>query len=326
MTQLFGQSARKEDWDPNNLEILTALYVLDSLKGFGPQKFKSVFEHAVSPRELVSNPRLLPIKGKTGEDLARQLLEERDRLLPACKTRAEAQLDSASKHNVVLLSYGDPRYPLNAFQSNNPIPVLYVRGSIGELGRTLTVGCVGSREIREPYSNLQKSFASCACRLDFSIVSGFALGADTIGHKTALHERGGTICVMPCGLDRPFPPENKQLWSDLLDYERGVFVSEFPMGVRASSLNLRKRNKLIVALSRGVLVGQSSATGGAMNAYRFALEQRKSVSTFRHDGTDSTTGNKAIAEDPKSNGAVFPTDCPDLLSYERWLRQLSSLT
>ena len=54
----------------------------------------------------------------------------------------------------------------------------------------------------------------------------------------------------------------------------GALVSEFPFGTAASSLTLRKRNKLIVAFAQGVLIGQSSAKGGAMNAYRFALEQR----------------------------------------------------
>jgi predicted Rossmann fold nucleotide-binding protein DprA/Smf involved in DNA uptake len=78
---------------------------------------------------------------------------------------------------------------------------------------------------------------------------------------------------MPGGLDRPFPPENRSLWEDFLSYPGAAFVSEFPFGTRASSLTLRKRNKLIVAFARAVLVSQSSADGGAMNAYRFAAER-----------------------------------------------------
>ena len=60
---------------------------------------------------------------------------------------------------------------------------------------------------------------------------------------------GHTICVMPGGLDRPFPPENRNLWDSLLASDAGVFVCEFPFGTRASSLNLRKRNKSIVAFA-----------------------------------------------------------------------------
>ena len=77
------------------------------------------------------------------------------------------------------------------------------------------------------------------------------------------------MCVMPCGLDKVFPPENRGLWEELLAHPGAVFVSEFGFGQRASSLLLRKRNKLIVAFAQGVLVAQSALDGGAMNAYRF---------------------------------------------------------
>src|SRR6185503_14852705 len=98
------------------------------------------------------------------------------------------------------------------------------------------------------------------------------------------------------GLDLSFPPENRSLWNELLEYERAVFVSEFPFGRRAASLTLRKRNRLIVAFARGVLVSQSAKDGGAMNAYRFALDQKKPVATFAPDGSADTSGNALIAE------------------------------
>jgi predicted Rossmann fold nucleotide-binding protein DprA/Smf involved in DNA uptake len=132
--------------------------------------------------------------------------------------------------------------------------------------------------------------------------------------------------VMAGGLDRPFPPENKPLWETFLAAGRAVFVSESGFGARASALTLRRRNKLIVALAQGVLVGQSSTSGGAMNAYRFGLEQHKPVTTFEPDGADDTSGNAVIANDARSGGSFFPvgSSAPDL--YEAWLRPLSSST
>jgi predicted Rossmann fold nucleotide-binding protein DprA/Smf involved in DNA uptake len=124
---------------------------------------------------------------------------------------------------------------------------------------------------------------------------------------------------MPGGLDRPFPPENKSLWSSLLEYPSATFVTESPFGTAASSLTLRKRNKLIVAFSRGVLVAQSSAKGGAMNAYRFAVEQRKPVATFSADDSADTSGNSQI---PNYQNAVVLKSEPE--AFERWLQTLSS--
>jgi predicted Rossmann fold nucleotide-binding protein DprA/Smf involved in DNA uptake len=98
-------------------------------------------------------------------------------------------------------------------------------------------------------------------------------------------------------------------------------VTESSFGTSASSLTLRKRNKLIVAFSRGVLVAQSSAKGGAMNAYRFAIEQRKPVATFLTDGSADASGNSNIPE--YENALVLQSE-PE--AFERWLQVLSSST
>jgi DNA processing protein len=138
---------------------------------------------------------------------------------------------------------------------------------------------------------------------------------------------------MPSGLDRPFPPENRPLWDRLLEYPEAVFVSEFPFGTPASALTLRKRNKLIVAFGQGVLVSQSSVKGGAMNAYRFGLEQHKPVATFAGDGTPDASGNNFIIEEAKrqqptlaeSLDPALPAE-PDYDRWKRWLHALSSST
>jgi hypothetical protein len=114
-------------------------------------------------------------------------------------------------------------------------------------------------------------------------------------------------------------------------------VSEFPFGTAASALTLRKRNKMIVAFATGVLVSQSAAKGGAMNAYRFALEQRKPVATFEPIGDERSSGNGLIAQgewpgrppatgELTAPGRVFRADGPDPRTWDGWLQQLSSST
>ena len=88
------------------------------------------------------------------------------------------------------------------------------------------IACVGSREIESPYADLQADFVRCAVDNSFTVASGFALGADSISHEVAAAARGKTICVMPGGLDRPFPPENKKLWDELLKYENGTTTTQ----------------------------------------------------------------------------------------------------
>jgi predicted Rossmann fold nucleotide-binding protein DprA/Smf involved in DNA uptake len=118
-----------------------------------------------------------------------------------------------------------------------------------------------------------------------------------------------------------------------------VAVSEFPFGTLASKLTLRKRNKLIVAFARGVLLSQTSSDGGAMNAYRFASEQHKPIATFAGDGTNRTSGNEQIARGEESKpkrgtarqqqleqadanrATVFRTTSPDPRAWDEWLQQ-----
>jgi len=304
-------------------EDLASLYLLESIRGFGPQKFKEIHGANVRVAEILKDPGRLPIEGKRGEAFRAALKGITEETRITRRHWAQQQILTAHKLQANILTYHHPAYPRSVYDSNNPIPILYVRGKLQLLKNSKTVACVGSRKIYSPYSRLHAEFAESAVRLGFTVISGFALGADSIGHRAAFETGGSTICIMPCGLDRPFPPENKPLWESFLASQTAAFVTEFPFGRRAASLTLRKRNKLIVAFAQGVLVSQSSEKGGAMNAYKFAREQRKPVATFVDDGKPGTSGNKLISRERLLMDPVFPTNGGDV-EFEIWLRQLSS--
>ena len=286
-------------------------------------KFRGMHEAGVDAQAAIGNPNLLPFTGRTGEKLRRGVFALSEADLTAGRTRAIDQLERADEFSAAILLHGDPGYPARVYASNNPVPVLYVRGDPAVWDGAGTVAVVGSRNTREPYAGAAQRFAAVAARNGMVVVSGFAMGADSMGHSAAVEAGGRTVCVMPCGLDKVFPPENRGLWEELLAYPGAVFVSEFGFGQRASSLLLRKRNKLIVAFAQGVLVAQSALNGGAMNAYRFGREQKKPVATFRTDGSEETSGNALIEKDGRRGGFAF--ELPDNPKrHEAWLQQLSS--
>lgn len=302
---------------------LGAIFALERVSGFGPVKFRAMHEAGVDAQAALGNPDLLPFTGRTGEKLRRGIRALSEAEVAAGRARAIDQLERAGELSATILVHGDPSYPVCVYASNNPVPVLYVRGDPAVWTGAGTVAVVGSRNTREPYASGARRFAAMAARKGMVVVSGFAMGADSMGHSAAVEAGGRTVCVMPCGLDKVFPPENRGLWEELLTQPGAVFVSEFGFGQRASSLLLRKRNKLIVAFAQGVLVAQSSLTGGAMNAYRFGREQKKPVATFRTDGSKETSGNALIEQDDRTGGTAFElTDDPK--RHEAWLQQLSS--
>lgn len=308
-----------------DVETLAETLAVSSIKHLGPQKLKQIHVAGLTPRDVLTDPDRLPIRGKRAEQFRGELEALRNQGLTEYLRRAERQLERAETLGVRLLTYSDADYPRSVFESNYPIPVVFALGNFDILRHSPSVACVGSRAIRAPYSELHRNFAVAATLRRFSIVSGFAMGADSIGHKVASEKGGRTICVMPSGLDRPFPPENRDLWRKLLHDGSALMVSEYSLGTAASSLTLRKRNKLIVSFSAGALVSQSSATGGAMNAFRFCREQKKPVATFRGDGKPDTSGNTAIEDEAGPEDLVLPSTVNHQSgeAIAEWLKQLS---
>lgn len=312
-------------WRHLTPESLSALLLVDRIPFFGPNKFRLLYQRGLSPQDLVDEPdSASSLGGSRGAGFASHLstlVNQRSEF----EAQASKLLKQAEKLGAAVISYADPSYPQVLLRSNYPVPVLFVRGSDDVLRERNTVACVGSRNIRPPYSDLHDRFARTAASHGTVVVSGFALGADSIGHRAAVAAGGKTVGVMAGGVAQPFPPENRALWDQLLPSGKAVFVSESPFDRRADALTLRRRNKLIVALSLGVLVSQSAADGGAMNAYRFGLEGHKPVATFAADSTGDTSGNWQIANDPKSGGPVFGQQASHQ-EFHEWLRELASST
>lgn len=306
-------------------DSLGALYALERVPGFGPVKFREMHDAGVDPRVAIEHPERLPFRGRTGDKLREAVRALAAADVAVGRSWAMEQLQRASESSASILLHGDPHYPRRVYESNNPVPILYVRGDPAIWGGTGSVAVVGSRNTRDPYASCARAFAAIAARRGMVVVSGFAVGADSIGHAAAREVGGRTVCVMPCGLDKVFPPENRMLWEELLAYKGATFVSEFGFGQRASSLRLRKRNKLIVAFAQGVLVAQSATDGGAMNAYRFGRDQKKPVATFSADGSSDTTGNASIVAAARTRDVNFELK-PDGSAYEKWLDGLSSWT
>lgn len=303
---------------------LGAVYVLDQVRGFGPVKFRLMVEAGIQPEVALKHPEYLPFTSKVGKQITEGIKALSQSDIERCTMRALRHYEIARSLGTHILIIGEPTYPQSVFK-HNPVPVLYVQGDLSILHSMETTAVVGSRHIRDPYASQTSMLAATLAEVSRVHVSGFALGADTIGHKEAINRGGKTVCVMPCGVDRLFPPENRDLWEHLLQHRSTVFVTEFGFGQGASSLRLVKRNKLIVALAEEVFVAQSAIDGGAMNAYRFSCEQRKPVGTFRSDSTPETEGNALIESDNDNTtrgGITFELD-ERILHHIKTYKQVS---
>ena len=108
-----------------SVEDMCALYVLDDIKGFGPQKFKHLHEAHCSPSKAVTDPSSIPLGGKRGEQVREHLNRANDEVRSKCRNRAEKQIRLAFQHGARIVTYSDSDYPANVYASNNPVPILY---------------------------------------------------------------------------------------------------------------------------------------------------------------------------------------------------------
>ena len=124
-------------------------------------------------------------------------------------------------------------------------------------------GIVGARAATPYGEHVTAELAYGLARRDVVVVSGGAYGIDAAAHRAALAAGGQTVVVSAGGLDRPYPPGNATLYDRAA--ETGLVVSESPPGCAPQRHRFLTRNRLIAALSTGVVVVEAAARSGAMN-------------------------------------------------------------
>ena len=140
--------------------------------------------------------------------------------------------------------------------------VLFWKGDIDCLAGT-RVAIVGTRRATRYGIDVANEFARELSLAGVSVVSGLALGIDGAAHAGALAVDGAPpIAVVGSGLDHIYPRAHRALWRAVA--ERGVVLSEYPLGAPAVAWQFPARNRIIAALSDAVVVVESQSTGGAL--------------------------------------------------------------
>lgn len=187
-----------------------------------------------------------------------------------------------------VVTLGDPRYPQQLLDTEDPPLLLYLMGPAPLVagtpfppGRCLAV--VGSRNPTAQGADNARLFSRALAEAGFTIVSGLALGIDAAAHEGALDAAPGasggdapaTIAVVGTGLDRVYPRKNLGLAHRIA--ARGLLVSEYPLGTPPLAANFPKRNRIISGLSQGTLVVEAALASGSLITARMAAEQGREV-------------------------------------------------
>ena len=235
----------------------------------GPTTFGKLIKHFGSvDRALGASVSELSKIDGIGYKSAEQIARTRN------KFDTEAELESAEKLGVWIISLDDERYPPVLKRIYDPPVVLYIKGSLSS-SDNLAIAIVGTRRCSLYGQEQSSRLAHLLSSAGFTICSGMARGIDTAAHQGALSAGGRTIAVQGCGLAKVFPPENKKLFE--LIAESGACISELPLQYEPLSENFPPRNRIIAGLSLGTIVIEAGLYSGALITARAALDNNREV-------------------------------------------------
>jgi len=183
-----------------------------------------------------------------------------------------AEMEAGERIGARLIVLGDADYPDMLAAVDPPPPLLWALGDASLMARPC-IAVVGARIASAGGQRIARGLSQQLGEAGHVVVSGLARGIDAAAHAGALPT--GTVAVLGGGVDDVYPPDNADLYAQIVD--RGCVVSESRIGARAQAKDFPRRNRIISGLSRGVIVIEAELKSGSLITARLAGEQGRDV-------------------------------------------------
>lgn len=222
---------------------------------------------------------------------------------------AQSVINRCNQLGYSALSIDDDSYPLCLYNIDAPPAVLYINGALPDVDNRLTIGIVGTRRATRYGLDNAYKIGYALAKYGVTTVSGGALGIDCASQRGSLAADGVTICVRGCGINYNYLQDNADMRKAAA--KRGAVVSEYPPDEAPRNYYFPARNRIISALSDGVVIIESGARSGSLITASYAVEQGKEVFALLGNNSPQNEGsNNRIKE-----GSAIPiTDFMDILN------------
>ena len=222
-------------------------------------------------------------------------------------SRADAALEATDRAGALLLVLGETGYPTPLLDLRDPPPLLFALGSPAALVEP-GISMVGTRHASPAGERTAHRLARALVRAGACVVSGMARGIDGAAHRGALDAGGPTVAVLGGGVDRPYPPSHRALYEEIL--ARGLAISEALPGSHPLPGAFPRRNRIIAALGRALLVIEAGDRSGALITADQALEMGRPIGVVPgHIDVPQCAGSNRLLRD----GAIVITSSDDAL-------------
>ena len=223
--------------------------------------------------------------------------------------KAEVIIEKCKKLGYSIISIDDEQYPECLINIDVPPAVIYVSGNLPDVDNRVTLAIVGTRRATHYGVDNAFRFGYALAKCGAIIVSGGALGVDCASHRGALATKGVTVCVLGCGLNYNYLPENEGMRKAIA--LNGAVISEYPPGEPPMKYNFPARNRIISALSDGVIIMEAGRKSGSLITANIAIEQGKEVFALLGNNNPQNEGSNSLVK----AGCAHPvTDFMDVLN------------
>lgn len=202
----------------------------------------------------------------------------------------------------------DENYPKALLNISNPPEKLFVLGNETILDN-FGIAIVGSRKCTKYGEEVAKSIAYNLSKYNINVISGMAKGIDSAAHIGTIMGKGKTIAVLGSGFKHIYPKENMELLKNIIN-SGGAVITEYEEDTLPKPENFPKRNRIISALSQGVVVVEAGKRSGSLITAEMALEEGKEVFAVPGNVTSRTSkGTNELIKD----GAKLVENVMDIL-------------
>lgn len=189
--------------------------------------------------------------------------------------QSEKIIEQCERTGVDIITIEDEKYPNRLKGIYNPPIILFCMGDISFIDNEVAITVVGTRKPSHYSLQVAREICGNLANIGAVLVSGFALGIDSVAHGEALSHREKTVAVLGCGIDYDYPTSNTKLKRIIA--KNGAVISEFLPGTPPLGPNFPQRNRILSGLSLGTLVIEAHKRSGALITAELSIQQGRDL-------------------------------------------------
>lgn len=215
----------------------------------------------------------------------------------------------------------NPNYKDKLSRLSKPIKTLsYLGTDINELSGHKIVAVVGTRKPTAYGRMMTEKLTTLLAQKGIIIVSGLALGVDSLAHEYCLKAGGTTIAVLPSGLENIYPATNRKLAKNIIEHG-GSIISEYPNNHKPRKVEFLERNRIVAALSDAVIIPEAAGNSGSLNTAGHAIEMNIPLFAVPGNATSPMSEGTNFLLKDQARAVTEASDILKALGYKSKLKQ-----